>query len=189
MAVSDLEQTITAVQDAGGTLVTGPLEAGADGRLAVLADDVGVAFCAWRAGARRGAQLVNVPGTWAMSSLHTPSIERARAFYGAVFGWQLEPVPGAPFAFWRLPGYDGGEPEQLMPRDVVGVATPTDAGGVPPHWGVNFRVEDVDATADQAAALGGTVLMAPIDTPGFRSAVIGDPHGGVIAVSAPAAGR
>ncbi len=33
---------------------------------------------------------------------------------------------------------------------------------------------------------GGTVLLAPTDTPGFRSAVIADPQGGVIAVTAPA---
>jgi hypothetical protein len=29
-------------------------------------------------------------------------------------------------------------------------------------------------------------VLAPIDTPGYRSAVIADPQGGVIAVSAPA---
>lgn len=28
--------------------------------------------------------------------------------------------------------------------------------------------------------------MAPMDTPGFRNAVVADPQGGVIAVSAPA---
>ena len=45
-------------------------------------------------------------------------------------------------------------------------------------------VADADATARQAAELGGTVLLAPTDTPGFRSAVIADPHGGVVAVTA-----
>lgn len=187
VAVSDLEQSIAAVEHAGGALVTGPGAAEANGRLAVLVDDVGVAFCAWQPGARRGAQLVNVPGTWMMSALHTTSLERARTFYGAVFDWQLEAVPEAPFALWRLPRYEGGEPDQPMPRDVVAVATPTDPDAVPPHWAVNFRVDDTDATANHAVALGGTVLMAPTDTPGFRSAVIGDPQGGVIAVSAPAA--
>lgn len=42
-----------------------------------------------------------------------------------------------------------------------------------------------DATAEQALALGGHVLMAPVDTPAGRSAVITDPQGGVIAVNAP----
>jgi uncharacterized protein len=184
--VEAIEETLARAQAAGGTVLAGPREAGGEGRLAVLADDTGVAFSIWQAGDRKGAQLVNEPGTWAMSSLHAPSVERAQAFYGAVFGWELEPAPGTPFALWRLPGYNTGEPEQPVPHDVVAVITPADpAGGVPPHWAINFRVEDVDATAEQAIGLGGTVLMAPMETPGFRNAVLADPQGGVVAVSAP----
>jgi predicted enzyme related to lactoylglutathione lyase len=55
---------------------------------------------------------------------------------------------------------------------------------VPPHWSVNFAVRDADAMVEHAADLGGTIVMAPMDTPGFRSAVIADPQGGVIAISA-----
>jgi hypothetical protein len=36
-----------------------------------------------------------------------------------VFGWQLEPVPGAPLAFWRLPENAGGQPGQPIPRAVI----------------------------------------------------------------------
>jgi predicted enzyme related to lactoylglutathione lyase len=68
----------------------------------------------------------------------------------------------------------------------VAVVTTTDGVAVPPHWSVNFAVHDADSIARHAVALGGTVLMAPMDTPGFRSAVIGDPQGGFIAVSAAA---
>lgn len=132
------------------------------------------------------------PAVWA-THVAVSDLERALVAVGhaggALVTGPLEAVPEAPFALWRLPGYEGGEPEQPMPRDVVAVATPTDPAAVPPHWAVNFRVEDTDATADHAVALGGTVRMAPTDTPGFRSAVIGDPHGDVIAVSAAAAAR
>ena len=51
---------------------------------------------------------------------------------------------------------------------------------------MSFAVRDADAIAEHAADLGGTVVMGPLDTPGHRSAVIADPQGGVIAVSAPA---
>jgi predicted enzyme related to lactoylglutathione lyase len=47
-------------------------------------------------------------------------------------------------------------------------------------------VRDVDSIAQHAVALGGTILIAPMNTAGFRNAVIGDPQGGVIAVSAAA---
>jgi predicted enzyme related to lactoylglutathione lyase len=91
-----------------------------------------------------------------------------------VFGWELESVPGAPFSQWRLSDR------------VVAVVTATDGVAVPPHWSVSFAVRDADAIAEHATALGGSVPMAPMDTPGFRSAVIGDSQGGVIAVSAAA---
>jgi predicted enzyme related to lactoylglutathione lyase len=83
----------------------------------------------------------------------------------------------------------GGQPDekkaaqwQGMPRDIVAVMAAPDPQ-VPPHWNVNFRVEDADAIAAHAGALGGTVVMAPMDTPGFRSAVLADPQGAVFSVS------
>jgi predicted enzyme related to lactoylglutathione lyase len=48
---------------------------------------------------------------------------------------------------------------------------------------VNLRVDDTDAIAAPAAELGGTVLAPPIDTPGFRSAVLADPQGAAFSVS------
>jgi len=186
ISVASVEEALSRVADAGGAVVAGPLDAGPDGRLAVVTDPAGVAFGIWQPEERAGAQLVNEPGTWAMSALHTPAPERAESFYGAVFGWQLQTVPDAPFAFWRLPGYVGGVPEQPIPRDVVAVMAPiVEPSEVPPHWAVNFRVDDVDGTAERAVALGGQLLLAPTDTPRFRNAVIADPQQGVIAVSAP----
>ena len=172
VGVDEVEQTLARATDAGGTVMAGPLDAGAGGRLAVLADPTGVPFCLWQAGWRPGAELTGSPGTWAMSSLHTPDVERARTFYGRLFGWELEAVPGAPFSHWRLAD------------TVVAVVIVTDGVTVPPHWSVNFAVRDIDATAEEATALGGSVLLEPMDTPGFRNAVIADPQGGVIAISA-----
>lgn len=54
---------------------------------------------------------------------------------------------------------------------------------IPPHWNVNLRVDDVDAFAGRAADLGGTVLMPPMDTSGFRSAILADPRGATFSVS------
>lgn len=173
---------------AGGSLLLGPLEAGRAGRWAVLVDPAGAAFGVWEAHDRAGAQLVNEPRTWAMSALHTPDPAAAAAFYGAVFGWEPEPIaPEGPVTLFRLPGYTGGEPGQRIPRDVVAVMTATEQGpkgsSIPPHWNVNLHVEDSDTVAARAVDLGGSVLMAPLDTPGFRSAVLMDPTGAAFSVS------
>ena len=172
---------------AGGSLLAGPLDAPPAGRLAVLLDPTGAAFCVWEADARTGAQLINEPGTWAMSSLHTPDPERANEFYGALFGWRPEPFgpPDGAVTLWRLPGYVGGEPQQPVPRDVVAVMTPTgdEAPDVPPHWNVNFWVQDANAIVERAAGLGGRIIAPVFDTPGFRNAVVADPQWAVFSIS------
>jgi predicted enzyme related to lactoylglutathione lyase len=178
---------------AGARVLIGPLDALPAARLAVLVDPVGAVVSVWEARAREGAQLVNEPGTWAMSSLHTTDGEGAKAFYGSVFGWQLEAFgpPEAPMTLWRLPGYVGGEGKwATVPSDVVAVMAPTGdtAAAVPAHWNVNIRVEDADATAEQAASLGGRVIAPVLDTPGFRSAVLADPQGAVFSIGQLTAG-
>ncbi|MDQ6805375.1 MAG: VOC family protein [Actinomycetota bacterium] len=188
ISVDNADAAVERATSAGGSLLLGPLDALPAGRLAVLADPTGAPFAVWEAHDRAGAQLVNQPGTWAMSSLHTPDPASASAFYGAAFDWQFEPiVSGAPIMLFRLPNYVGGEPGQPIPRDVVGVMTPIepgpDAPAIPPHWNVNLHVHDADAVGAHAVELGGTILMAPMDTPGFRSAVVLDPQGAAFSIS------
>jgi predicted enzyme related to lactoylglutathione lyase len=163
--VESLAATVAVIAEEGGSVLVGPTAQG----VAVVADRTGVPF---GLSDRHGVEVVDEPGTWAMSALHTPDVEAAEAFY-ALFGWEAERVPGTPLVRFRRPGYE----------PVVAVMTPTE-DGVPPHWAVNFRVEDVDAVAVRALDLGGALLMPPTDAPGFRNAVIADPQGGVIAVSA-----
>ncbi len=178
--VDSADGAVAAAKRAGGSVLQPPFDVPPAGRAAVLADPAGAPFCVWEAGAREGAQLVNEPRTWSMSSLHTSDPESATAFYGAVFGWRPDvfDAGGARITLWRLPGFVGGEPEQPVPRDVVAVMVPAAADrGPPPRWHVDFWVTGADAVADRAARLGGTVVVPPHDTPGFRRAFIADPQG------------
>ncbi|MPV35634.1 VOC family protein [Georgenia subflava] len=171
--VDDIESAISRAEAAGGACLAAPAAgAGTHGRAAVLTDATGVPFCVQEAGESAGAEVVDGPGTWAMSSLHSTDMAESRRFYGAVFGWELDPVPGAPFSKWHLGGH------------VVGLLTEADGVSTPQHWSVNFTVRDADAVAEHALALGGTAVLAPFDTPGFRNTVIADPQGGVVALSA-----
>ncbi len=164
--VDSADEAAESAKAAGGSVLIGPLDALPAGRFAVLLDPAGAAICVWEAFAREGAQLVNEPGTWTMSSLHSPDPESAIAFYGSVFDWQPElfGLPQTQMTLWRLPGYVGGEAQQPVPRDVVAVMAPTGdpAAAVPPHWNVNLRVKDADATAEHAASLGAEVIAPPL---------------------------
>jgi predicted enzyme related to lactoylglutathione lyase len=172
VAVEDVAAAATRVAAAGGTVLQGPADAPPDGRRAIVADPAGVAFGLWQPGALRGVERRGEPGTWAMSALHTPDAPGAEAFYDTAFGWRRQPAPEGAFDLWRL-----GD------QTVAALAPIPGDAPVPPHWAVNVRVADVDATARMAASFGGRVVVAPFDTPGFRNAVLADPQGGVVAVS------
>jgi uncharacterized protein len=181
VATGDLAAAVERAVGAGASVVLEAVE-GPGGRMSVLTDPAGAAFSLWDGPA---AELVAAPGAWAMSALHTPDPEASAAFYGAVFGWQAQAMADAPLSFLRLPAY-AGPPARGVPADVVAVMAPA-APGVPPHWAVSMRVEDVDATATAAVALGGATVVAPIDAGANRTAAIADPQGGVIALVAPLA--
>jgi predicted enzyme related to lactoylglutathione lyase len=187
--VDSAEETAARAAAAGGRVVAEPFDLLDAGRLAVLADPAGAVFCAFEPGRHRGAEVVNEPGAWAMSTLNTPDPEGARAFYGLLFAWEADAMDfgGMTAAMWRLPGYQGGEPGQPVPADVVGVMLPQagDQGpeDPPPSWSVDFWVPDPDATAARATALGASVLVPPLDTPVGRTGVLADPLGATFSIS------
>jgi hypothetical protein len=179
-ALPDEVEAAANVQAAGGSVINEPFDTPPAGRMAVLADPAGAAFCVWQPGQRQGAELVNEAGAWAMSQLNTPDPDTAAAFYGDVFGWTTEMF--GPVTMFRLPGYLGGEPSQPVSREVIAAMGVAEAG-VPPHWTTNFWDDDVDATAAKAVQLGGAAVAKPFDTPISRMAVIADPHGVSFSIS------
>jgi uncharacterized protein len=185
VSVDSADEAAKQTERAGGSVVLHPLDAAPAGRAAVLTDPEGAVFGVWEARERKGAQLVNDAGAWSWTNLNTGSPERAKTFYSAVFGWQIETMGSGNGAFtmFRVPGYVGGKPEQPVPRDVVAGISPLDGAGVPPHWSVDFWVDDVDDTARNALALGGRVVLEPYNTEIARQAVLADPQGAVFSVS------
>jgi uncharacterized protein len=185
VAVDDLAAAAERAEAAGATIIAGPIEAPPAGALAVLSDPAGAVLGLWEPDARRGAQVVNEPSAWAMSALQTPDPDGAKRFYRELFGWQPEPFTMGPaeMTLWRLPGYAGGEPGQPVPRDVVAVMMAGDAA----QWSVDFWIDDADAAAERAPALGGSVVAPPEDRAGFRTAALADPGGAAFSVSRPPA--
>jgi uncharacterized protein len=178
MWVESADEAAGKARAAGGAVVAEPFDAPPAGRMAVLADPAGAAFCVWEPGARRGAQVVNEPGAWSMSVLHARDPGTSARFYGDVFGWTTEAF--GPFTMFRQPGYVGGEPEQPVSREVIATMAPSEETTA---WGADFWVHDVDAAAAKATELGGAVVSPPAANPVGRSAVLADPSGTTFSVS------
>jgi predicted enzyme related to lactoylglutathione lyase len=189
--VQSADETAAKVAEAGGAALMAPFDVGDAGRMAVFADPEGAVFSVWEARAHKGARVVNEHGSLNFNGLHTFDLASARAFYGAVFGWETLSLGAG--EMWTLPGY-GDHLERDRPglreemaamgapagfEDVVASVIPTAAGqpDAPPHWDVTFAVDDADAIAERAAELGGKVIVAPFDAPWVRSTVISDPQG------------
>jgi Flp pilus assembly protein TadD/predicted enzyme related to lactoylglutathione lyase len=184
------------VEEAGGRVLTEPFQILDSGRMGVFRDPSGAVFSAWEANQHTGAQLVNEPGTWNWSTLNTPDPERARTFYGEVFGWVGATVNlgEGEATMWRLPGYadflERSDPDLRRRHAQVGapegfsdaVAWMVPADG-PARWSVTFAVDNADAIAARAVELGGSVLAPPSGTAMARGADLSDPQGAAFSVS------
>jgi hypothetical protein len=120
------------------------------------------------------------PGTPCWVDLMVPDQRAALDFYTGLFGWQGEPGP---------PETGGYTVCTLNGRAVAGIGPAMAKEGHPPPptvWTTYLAVEDAEATASEAAARGGEIMVAPMEvlTAG-RMAVVADPAGAVFGLWEP----
>ena len=101
--VESADETASKVREAGGTVIAEPFDIFDSGRMAVFADPEGAVFGVWQPREHRGATVVNEPGSLNFNDLHTRDPERAKAFYGAVFGWDTIDIGVG--EMWTLAAY------------------------------------------------------------------------------------
>jgi len=113
------------------------------------------------------------PGSFCWMELLAADTEKAKAFYGELFGWTTNDVPGPDNSIYTI----------LLKNDKsVGAlcAMPDVAKqhGVPTHWQNYIAVVNVDESAERVSQLGGNVLMPPMDADDIgRMAIVQDPTG------------
>lgn len=113
------------------------------------------------------------PGTFCWSELATSDQAAAKAFYGALFGWEADDQPVGDDAYYSMQLVGGKPVAAIAPQP----QQQRDAG-VPPLWNSYVSVESADATLERAVELGATAHAPAFDvmTAG-RMAVIQDPQG------------
>jgi predicted enzyme related to lactoylglutathione lyase len=179
VSVADAAATAAAVTDAGGSVIAEPMDVMGLGTMAIFADPTGAVFGIWQPGTFPGAGIVNEPGALAWNELNTRDLEGAKAFYGAVFGWEFEDNEMGEMGKYTTITHDGNPVGGIL--DMVARGVPEE---IPAHWLTYFAVEDTDATVAEATERGGGLMMGPIDIPVGRFAILTDPHGAAVAVIA-----
>jgi len=123
----------------------------------------------------------HAPGTPSWLDLATTDVEGAKAFYGALFGWDFftEPDPEAGGYTMALLNEKAAAAVMPLPQEMID-------NGVPPCWNLYATVTDIDAAVAAAESAGGAVVMAPMDvfTAG-RMGIISDPAGAVLCLWQP----
>src|SRR5438270_270709 len=104
--------------------------------------------------------------------LSTTDAAAAREFYSKVFGWTLETndmgTNQPPYYEFQLGGQSVAGAQEMQPM------VPAQ---VPSYWLVYFTVADVDKSFKVATQAGAREMLAPMDFPGGRLAILTDPQG------------
>jgi predicted enzyme related to lactoylglutathione lyase len=118
------------------------------------------------------------PGTPSWIDLASPDTDASARFYGELMGWsRTEPGPEDQTGGYTMFQQDGQNVGGLMK-----IMQP----GQPTAWATYVSVADADATAEQVAAAGGTVMLPPMDVMDIgRMAVFADPQGAVFGIWQP----
>ncbi|MBO2449973.1 VOC family protein [Actinomadura barringtoniae] len=168
-ATDDVDGTLKRATDAGGTLVLPADDVMDQGRMAMLKDPTGAQFGLWQGRAHIGTRIKGEPGAMAWSELSTTDSKAALDFYGAVFGYVQERMPGdLDYTALKLTA-------QADDPGVGGVMS--EPGSNLNAWLTYFLVESADDAVGRVREGGGSVVAEPEDSPYGRLAVVDDPFG------------
>jgi predicted enzyme related to lactoylglutathione lyase len=173
IGTGDIAAMMAVVESAGGTVVAPPMQVGAMGSMAVLRDPAGAFVSAWQPNAM-GGFAAGGPGTFGWAELNARGADKAVDFYTRAFGWQT-----------RITPMGDGQPDYIEfmidGQAVAGAMemNPMVPAEMPSYWMVYFAVDDVDASFERALAGGAHEMLPPLNFPGGRFAIVGDPQGAV----------
>jgi hypothetical protein len=160
------------VEAGGGKVVAPPFAVMNAGRMAVFQDPSGAFFSVWEPKEMQGADVMYAPNTLAWAELNSRGFDQAAPFYTKLFGWgeKKSPMGEGADEYTEFKLHDesiagGMEMNPMVPQEV------------PSYWMAYFGVADVDQAFKKAVELGGHEMLAPLDFPGGRFAIVSDPQG------------
>ena len=173
IATDDVDDLAKKVQAGGGKVLAPPFDVGDQGRMATFQDPSGAVISAWQGRSMRTPMPVGEANTFGWAELNARGVNKALPFYQKVFGWSVKTSPtggpdSPPYHEFQLGGQSiagGQEMQPMVPKEV------------PSYWLVYFSTDDVDKTFKKATGAGAREVVAPMEFPGGRFAIVTDPQG------------
>jgi uncharacterized protein len=179
VAVEDADRAAARAIELGAKVPAGVFDVFTNGRMAVVIDPTGAAFCLWQPKQTQGIAVMGENNSYCWADLSTGDRPAAKQFYEGLFGWKI------------FPGKDKDESTYLHvslgERAFAGILPDTHRNpNAPPHWMPYFMAADADASTAKAKELGATVHLPPMNVDkSLRIAMLADPQGAVFALFQP----
>ncbi len=173
ISVASADEIAAKAKALGGTVIKEPFDVMDAGRMAVIIDPTGAAFCIWQPGKHTGFGVTGQPNSTTWFELLTTDTSKAADFYTKLLGWTAKTHGPMNYTEWMLGETAIGGMMPIQPY----------MGPVPPNWGIYFAVADCDAAFQKATSLGAKAYVPPmaIENVG-RFAVLSDPQGAVFSI-------
>jgi len=178
LSVDDVDASYKAALGAGAKSLMAPMDYGAVGRAATIADPTGAVLSLWKGAQGDPEDVASGPVSgWYWNELTTQDDKAALAFYEKVFGFTHDAMPMPQGTYYILKQGDKAR---------GGLTKAMDAS-TPPMWMQYVKVADCDASAAKAVGLGAHQVVPPTDIPTVgRFSMFIDPQGAALAVMKPA---
>ena len=185
ISVDDVDRTIEAISADGGQALVPPFDIPNVGRIAMVADPVGVPFYVMKAIPPAGQPDAVSDAFDPMKAEHvrwnelsTTDQDGAIAFFGRHFGWTQEGgMPMGEMGDYKFVQANGVSIGAIMPKPPQSPAS---------AWIHYIGVDDIDRAAAAITAGGGQKLYEPMEIPDGEYALAGiDPQGAVFGLVGP----
>jgi hypothetical protein len=173
VTVNDVDAMPEKIKALGGTVVTEPFDVFDSGRMMVLQDPTGAFLSLWQPKSHIGAGMVNAPGAMTWNELATRDVPKAVAFYGKLFGWDIQADDSGFYNTAMNKGRSNAGIMQLA----------EEWGDAPSNWMVYFSVANLAGTEKKVVANGGKIIISnqqASETGSFS--IFSDPQGAFVAV-------
>jgi predicted enzyme related to lactoylglutathione lyase len=179
VAVEDADATAARAVELGGKVPAGVFDVFTNGRMAVVIDPTGAAFCLWQPKQTQGIGVMGENNSYVWADLSTDNRMAAKQFYEGLFGWNIFPGKGKDESTYLHISAGQQSFAGILPESYRNPHAP-------PHWSPYFMVADADASTAKAKELGGAVYAPPMEAgEGLRIAVLADPQGAVFTLFSP----
>lgn len=174
-SVASADMSSARAAELGGQVFAGPFDVADHGRMAVIGDPTGGAFCVWEAKTNHGLGVIGQPGAFCWADFSTPDQAKAAEFYSGLFGYKLPPG-------------DGGYLHLQNGEEFIGGIQPAThrQPGMPTFWLIYLQVESCAASTAKARELGAGIFEDCMVIPKTGTmTILADPQGAVFAMFEP----